>query len=80
MANENATRFAKDIVEDLNSGYQYYKDPQVLADLLHGKFGQGETNETATEVANAILADWQGAKYYDDPEILAQYLESKGLR
>lgn len=35
------------------------------------------TDERASEVAEAILADRRGADYYADAEILAQFLSAK---
>ena len=80
MANETAMRLAKQIVEDLSGGAQYYKDPQVLAGFLQGSLGPSAAAAKGSEVAKAILEDWRGARYYADPEILAQFLEGRGVR
>jgi len=78
MANEKAKSLAKQILEDLNSGYKYYEDPKVLADLLRGALSPSAANIAPT-IAQAILDDRRGGRFYGDAEILAQFLEGKGV-
>ena len=56
MANDNATRLAQHIVEDLK-GNAYYEDRQVLAGLISGHLAPAANQDAAARLADAILAD-----------------------
>lgn len=74
MTMETTTRLANDIVQDLKSN-RYYAVPGELSKYIGNVLAISEQDATST--ADAILADWNGARYYEDEKILAQFLDGR---
>lgn len=77
MTMETATRISNDIVQDLKSN-RYYAVPGELAKYIGNVLALSEQDATLT--ADAILADWNGARYYEDAKILAQFLDGRSAK
>jgi hypothetical protein len=75
MGTERARQAADTILDDLH-GAGYYKDANILADFLRGRFALDQRGN-AIEAAETILEDLRGAGYYRDPKILAEFLEGR---
>jgi hypothetical protein len=75
MSTERARQVADEILDDLR-GAAYYKDPNILADFLRGRFAL-DKREDAIKAAETILEDLRGAAYYRDPKILAEFIEAR---
>lgn len=74
MPSDTATDVAQAILED-RRGADYYKEADILAGFLEGKFGV--SREDATRAARAISDDRSGADYYQDAKILAEFLDGQ---
>ena len=77
MTSETATRLANDIVQDLKSN-KYYAVPGELAKYIRNVLALNEQDATST--ADAILADWNGARYYEDAKTLSQFLDGRSAK
>ncbi|HEV7517336.1 MAG TPA: hypothetical protein VGR07_13625, partial [Thermoanaerobaculia bacterium] len=68
---------ASAILHDLN-GPGYYRDPQILEDFLHERFGE-KVAADAPAIAAAILEDLDGDRALQSRSTLGRFLSTRGL-